>query len=36
MNILSLQNLKPQAPAVGILGNSCTSSTSKCCNGSAN
>lgn len=33
MNVLSLQNLKPQAPAVGILGNSCSSSTRQCCNG---
>lgn len=33
MNILSLQSLAPQAPSVGILGNSCSSSTNNCCNG---
>ena len=33
MNVLNLQALKPQAPAVGILGNSSSSSNTDCCKG---
>ncbi|MET8765051.1 class III lanthipeptide [Lentzea sp. NPDC004782] len=37
MNVLRLQTLEPQAPSVGLLGNSCTSSiTGNCCNGAQN
>jgi len=35
MSVLSLQTLKPRAKDHGMLGNSCSSSSSVCCNGAA-